>query len=102
MVMCVGTRVKAMHDEGVLKLILKIPESIVDALRLPREEVEGELQKELALALYQRGVLSSGEASVLAGLTRWEFEELLGQRRIRRHYTEKNLEEDIEYARSHQ
>ncbi len=102
MVMCVGTRVKAMHDERVLKLILKIPESIVDALRLPREEVEGELQKELALALYQRGVLSSGEASVLAGLTRWEFEELLGQRRIRRHYTEKNLEEDIEYARSHQ
>lgn len=100
--MCVGTKVNAMHDEGVLKLILNIPESIVDALRLPREEVEGELQKELALALYQRGVLSSGKASVLAGMTRWEFEELLGQRQIRRHYTEKNLEEDIEYARSHQ
>ena len=98
----VGTKVKARYDEGVLKLILKIPESIVDALRLPREEVGGELQKELALALYQRSVLSSGEASVLAGMTRWEFEELLGQRRIQRHYSEKNLEEDIEYARSHQ
>lgn len=91
-----------MHDEGVLKFVMKIPESIVDALRLPPDEVEGELQKELALALYQRGVLSSGKASVLAGMRRWEFEELLGQRRIRRHYTEKNLEEDIEYARSHQ
>jgi len=36
------------------------------------------------------------------GDVRWEFEELWEQRRIRRHYTEKNLEEDIEYARSHQ
>jgi len=83
-----GIRIKAMHDEGVLKFVMKIPESIVDALRLPPDEVEGELQKELALALYQRGVLSSGKASVLAGMRRWEFEELLGQRRIRRHYTE--------------
>ncbi|MBT9133172.1 MAG: hypothetical protein DDT33_01708 [Firmicutes bacterium] len=84
------------------KLVLKIPEDIVDALRIPPDEVTGELQKELALALYQRGVLSSGKACALAGMTRWEFEELLGQRRILRHYTEENLEEDIEYARSRQ
>jgi len=100
--MGVGTKVKARYDEGVLKLVLKIPEDIVDALRLPLDEVEGELQKELALALYQRGVLSSGKASALAGMTRWEFEEVLGQRKVRRHYTKKNLEEDIKYARSHQ
>jgi len=96
------TRIKAMHDTGVLNLVLKIPGDIVDALRLPPDEVEDTLHKELALALYQRGVLSSGKASVLAGMRRWEFEELLGQRHILRHYTEKNLEEDIEYARSYQ
>ena len=96
------TMTKAMHDKGVSNLILKIPEAIVDALRLPPGEVEDTLHKELALALYQRGVLSSGKASVLAGMGRWEFDELLGQRHIRRHYTEKNLEEDIAYARSHQ
>ncbi len=82
--------------------ILKLPGDVMDALRLPPDEVEAELHKELALALYQRGVLSSGKACALAGMTRWEFEELLEQRRIRRHYTEKNLEEDIEYARSRQ
>ncbi len=82
--------------------ILKLPGDVMDALRLPPDEVEAELHKELALALYQRGVLSSGKACALAGVTRWEFEELLEQRRIRRHYTEKNLEEDIEYARSRQ
>lgn len=85
-----------------MELILKIPGDIVDALRLPPDEVKRELRKELALALYQRGVLSSGKACALAGMTRWEFEEILGHQRIRRHYTEKNLEEDIEYARSHQ
>lgn len=79
--------------------ILKIPEDVVDAIRLPPDEVDRELRKELALALYQRGVLSSGKACALAGTTRWEFEELLGYHRILRHYTEKNLEEDIEYAR---
>jgi predicted HTH domain antitoxin len=64
--------------------------------------VAGELQKELALALYRRGVLSLGEASKLAGLSRWAFEELLGERGISRHYTEETLVEDLEYARSHQ
>ena len=82
--------------------ILKIPADVMEALRLPPDEAEAELRKELALALYQRGVLSSGKACALAGMTRWEFEELLGLRQIRRHYTEKNLEEDIEYARSRQ
>lgn len=84
------------------QLILKIPGDVVDALRLPPDEVDAELRKELSLALYQRGVLSSGKACRLAGMTRWEFEELLGQRKILRHYTEESLEEDIEYARSYQ
>ncbi len=96
------TRMKTMHGEEVPNLVLKIPGDIVDALRLPPAEVEDTLTKELALALYQRGVLSSGKASVLAGMGRMEFEELLGRRHIIRHYTERNLEEDIEYARSHQ
>jgi predicted HTH domain antitoxin len=86
----------------VSQLILKIPGDVVDALRLPPDEVDAELRKELSLALYQRGVLSSGKACRLAGMTRWEFDDLLGQRKIIRHYTEENLEEDIEYARGHQ
>jgi predicted HTH domain antitoxin len=87
---------------GKMEHILKIPGDVIEALRLPPDEVEVELRKELTLALYQRGVLSSGKACALAGMTRWEFEEVLGKRQIRRHYTEKNLEEEIEYARSHQ
>lgn len=84
------------------KLILEVPDEIVRALRLPPAEVENELRKELALALYERGALSLGKARALARMTRWDFEELLGQRRIIRHYTQADLEEDIRYAFGHQ
>lgn len=80
------------------KLVLEVPAEVVDAARLPPGEIEREFLKEPAVALYQRGVLSLGKARLLAQMTRWEFEELLGQRRIPRHYTRTELEEDIQYA----
>lgn len=81
---------------------LEVSAEIVAATRLPYEEIEREYRKELALALYERGILPSGKASLLAQISRWEFEALLGQRHITRHYTESDLEEDIEYAFGHQ
>ena len=81
------------------KIQLEIPEGVVRALKLPPEEVQEELRKELALALYERGVLSFGKARELAGMTRWQFHELLGKRRIARHYGEEDLTEDLTYAR---
>ncbi|MFH1929488.1 MAG: UPF0175 family protein [Chloroflexota bacterium] len=84
------------------KLMLEIPGEVVEAVKLPPGEVERELRKELALALYDRGVLSLGNARALAQMTRWDFEELLGQRGIARHYTRTDLDEDIRYAFGHQ
>ncbi len=81
------------------KTIMEIPGGVVEAVRLPPAEVEAELRKELAIALYQRGVLSLSKAKVLAQMTRWEFEELLGLRRIPRYYTQEDLDEDMQYAR---
>ena len=83
------------------KLVLEIPEEVQAALRLPPDELEGELRKELAVALYRRQVLSLGKARTLAGMTRWQFEELLGEREVPRHYSEDDLQEDLRYARSH-
>jgi len=83
-------------------ICLKIPEQIVNVIRFPPGDMESELKKELALALYQRGVLTSRNASILAGLDRWQFNDLLKTRKIPRHYTERDLTEDIEYAHSHQ
>lgn len=83
-----------------MKLTLEIPGEILEAVRLPPKEMEHEFRKELALALYQRGALSLGKARLLAQMTYWDFEELLGQRKILRHYTESDLEEDIRYGLS--
>lgn len=83
-------------------LKIEVPDEIISALKLPLGEELAEMRKELSLALYQRGVLSLGKARILAQMTRWEFEELLGKRKIIRHYTEADLEEDIRYAQSHQ
>ena len=83
---------------GAKSLSLQIPDEVLSAVKLPPQEVEHEFRKELALALYQREVLSLGKARLLAQMTRWEFEDLLGQREIPRHYTDVDLEEDIRYA----
>jgi len=84
-----------MASEGMK---VEIPSTVVRATLLPRQELHCEFRKELALALYERGVLSLGKARLLAEMTRWEFEELLGERKIERHYTDADLEEDILYG----
>ena len=81
------------------KLILEISEEVQSALKLPPAEIEQELKKELALALYQRGALSLGMARQLSEMSLWEFEELLAKRRITRHYSEEDLQEDLDHAR---
>jgi predicted HTH domain antitoxin len=83
------------------KLTLEVPSEVIDAVKLPPAEVETELRKELALALYRRGVLSLGKARILAGMTRWQFEQVLSDRQIPRHYTETDLQDDLSYAHGH-
>jgi len=77
---------------------IMVPHDIVQALRLPPDAIQAALQQELALALYQRGILSSGKACALAGVKRWEWEILLGARKIPRHYADEDLDQDIAYA----
>lgn len=81
-------------------ITITIPQEIVSALRLPPDSVESALHQELAIALYIRGVLSSGKAATLAGLKRWQWEELLGLRKVSRHYTDEDLQMDIAYGSS--
>lgn len=45
-----------------MALTIEIPDEAVRALRMPPTEVEAELKKELALALFSRGALSLGKA----------------------------------------
>jgi len=82
-----------------MSLRLDIPDSVVQGLRLPEEEIPGRLRTELAIALYAQGALSLGKAAELAEMSRLLFGELVGKRGIPRHYGERDLAEDLAYAR---
>jgi len=82
-----------------MSIILRIPDSVAQSLRLPEGEAESRLRTELAVALYAQGILSFGKAAELAGISRFRFGELITSRAIPRHYGENELAEDVEYAR---
>jgi predicted HTH domain antitoxin len=75
---------------------LEIPRDILDAARLTLPQ----LQVELAVHLYAQRRLSIGKARELAGLSLWEFRQLLASRRIAPHYDLADLAEDVETLRS--
>jgi len=78
------------------KLILEIPDQVTEALRLPPDERLHRICTELAIRLYQKGILSFGKARELSQLSKWEFHELLGQENIDRSYDLDELETDLE------
>ena len=80
-----------------MKLI--VPEDILTSIKIPKKELQKTLTLDLAMVLYQREVVSLGNARKLAGISKWEFLEELGKRKISRHYTEKELEEDLIFAK---
>jgi predicted HTH domain antitoxin len=77
---------------------IEIDDEVYDALQLPERERSQAMKRELAASLYARDVLSFGKARALAEMSKREFQELLGEREIPRHYTEVELAEDLEYA----
>lgn len=58
-------------------------------------EGEQAIRKELALQLYEQNIFTFGQARHLANLSVWEFQQLLGNRKIQRHYTQVDLLEDV-------
>jgi predicted HTH domain antitoxin len=71
---------------------LEVPQDIVDAARLTPHE----LKVELAISLYAQNRLSVGLSRQLAGLSLWEFRQLLATRHIPPHYTASDLEDDLD------
>jgi len=77
---------------------IEIPDEIMATVKFPPDKAKEELVKEMAFSLYQRKVLSMGNARKLSGLNKWAFIDGLAERKIERHYTEQDLLEDIEYG----
>jgi predicted HTH domain antitoxin len=69
-----------------------IPDDIVQSARL----TTAELLLELAVALFQREKLTLGQASRLAGMNQWQFQQLLASRDISLHYGVAEFEADLQ------
>jgi predicted HTH domain antitoxin len=82
-----------------MELTLRIPKEVDRALKIPAKQKENFLLRELAVSLYQQDVLSFGKARQLANMSKWEFHDELGKRKIARHYTIEDFEEDLRYAK---
>ena len=70
---------------------LEVPQDVLDSARL----TPAELKVEIAVHLYAQGRLGIGKARELAGMTLWEFRQLLASRRISPHYDEEEVKEDV-------
>ena len=62
--------------------------------------MENRVALELAILYYRQGLISSGKASELSGLTRLEFEKQLTEQRIERPESLEHLRQDLEWART--
>jgi len=87
-----GTRVV---KASIRRVVIEVPEN----LRIPPGELEERLRVELALRLYEKGIASLGQARRIAGLSKWDFLELLAKEGIPIHYGEEELREDLEVAK---
>ncbi len=71
--------------------VIGIPREILHATRMTPDE----LRCELAVALFQQSKLSFGKAREMAGMTVWEFQQLLASRDIPVHYDIADYEQDL-------
>ena len=82
-----------------MSLTLEIPDNVSQAMRLPPPAVKVRLQLELAISMYGQQILGLGKAAELAGLSRWELNDILARRGVPMHYAQVELDEDLAYAR---
>ena len=84
-----------MAKASVKRVVIEVPES----LRVPPGELEKRIRIELALRLYEKGIASLGQAQRIAGVSKWDFLELLASEGIPLRYGEEELREDLEVAK---
>lgn len=61
---------------------LTIPDSVLHQLHFPAQQVQSELQKQLAAALYSKAMISFEVGCELSGLDCWEFGELVNEKNL--------------------
>jgi predicted HTH domain antitoxin len=74
---------------------LRLPGDSLIGVKIPPTELEAELRRRLAAALFSDGILSNAAACRMAGLEKTEFQYLLGERKVTRPLGYHDLEQDL-------
>ncbi|MEW6007193.1 MAG: UPF0175 family protein [bacterium] len=74
---------------------LKIPKDVFVSAKIKEKYASFELAKELAIHLFEKGILSFGKACELAGMPKWQFMSLLASEKVSLHYTLDDFEDDL-------
>ncbi len=79
------------------QLTIEVPESAFRSLKISKDQCPEFFRHTLAVALYREGRISLGKAKELAGLeNKWEMVQLLSERRVEFHYTDRDAREDLD------
>jgi predicted HTH domain antitoxin len=70
---------------------IDVPRDVLHASRM----TPAEMKTELAILLYQQGKLSFGKAREMVGMPAWDFQQLLGSRKISVHYDIEDYQNDL-------
>lgn len=74
---------------------LTLPADSLIGVRIPPRELETELRRRLATALFSDGILSGASACRMAGMGKAEFQHLLGERGITQPLDENDYEQEL-------
>jgi predicted HTH domain antitoxin len=85
-----------------MEIQLTLPDDIGVGLKIPPQRIKESILKEIAFLFYAQGKASLGVARRISGLGKREFIAELAKRKIPRHYSEKDFEVDLKYAKSSQ
>jgi predicted HTH domain antitoxin len=77
-------------------LVIEIPYEIISEAKLPPKRARDVIKQELAIHLYQEGILSFGNARKLAEMDKLSFHFMLGERNIVRDYDLDDYQDDKE------
>lgn len=83
-----------------MDVVLQLPDDIVERLQARSEDLSRQALESLAADSYRVGIITSAEVQRMLGFaTRWETDAFLKERGAYLHYSEKDLEQDIETFR---
>lgn len=77
-------------------MTVTFPDGLLESTKL----TEGELVRELALALFRSERLTLGKAAQMRGLPQLQFQQLLASRRIPVHYGLEEMRQDLDRVES--